>query len=98
MPAAGRERRTAVVKTLIRHGLEDEHLRCGPPLLLLRRRVDTMRSPVHSQAVNLRLDGHIPELPEVRRVIHLEDRDRSARTRDVDTTKSRVEHHDVRPL
>src|SRR5947207_15318421 len=33
-------------RILIGHGLEDEHLRCGPALFLLRRRVHAVGPPV----------------------------------------------------
>src|SRR5439155_1110180 len=33
-------------RILIRHGLEDEHFRCGPAVLLLRRRVHAVGSSV----------------------------------------------------
>jgi len=49
----------------------------------------------HLTTVNLRLDWNILKLPEVRRVIHLEDRDGAAGTGDVDTAEAGIEHHDV---
>src|SRR2546426_6865842 len=85
----------SAAKTLIRHGLEDEHFRCGPTLFLLRWCVDLVRPSVHGEAVNLRLDRDILELSEVRGIVHLEYRDDSACARNVDPAESGVVHHDV---
>src|SRR5207249_11529909 len=85
----------SAARILIRHGLEDEHFRRRPTLFLFRWRVHSMRPSVDSKAVNLRLDGDILELSEVRRIVHLEHRDEPARAGDVDPAKSGVEHDDV---
>src|SRR2546421_5019583 len=85
----------SAARILIRHGLEDEHLRCGPTFFLFRGCVHAVRPWVDGEAVNLRLDGDVLQLSEVRRVVHLEYRDDPARAGDVDPAKSGVVHHDV---
>src|SRR5437763_16694394 len=57
-------------RILIGHGLEDEHLRCGPALFLLRWRVHAVGPPVDRQAVNLRLHREVLQLSVTGGIVH----------------------------
>src|SRR5437762_12973481 len=57
-------------RILIAHGREDEHLRCGPALFLLRRRVHAVGPWVDRQAMNLRLHRDVLQLSETGRIVH----------------------------
>src|SRR2546430_16975510 len=85
-------------RILIGHGLEDEHLRCGPALFLLRRRVHGGGPPVDSQAVNLRLHREVLQLSETARTVHLKYGDCATGAGHIDASEPGIEHHDVRAL
>src|SRR5947207_8820652 len=85
-------------RILIAHGLEDEHLRCGPALFLLCRRVHAVGPPVDRQAVNLRLHREVLELSVTGGIVHLKYGDCPTRARHIDASEPRIEHDDVRAL
>src|SRR3989449_2646538 len=85
-------------RILIGHGLEDEHLRCGPALFLLRRRIHAVGPPVDRQAVNLRLHREVLQLSETGRTVHLKYGDCATGAGHINASEPRIEHHDVGAL
>src|SRR5438034_9035152 len=79
-------------RILIGHGLEDEHLRCGPALFLLRRRVHAVGPPVDRQAVNLRLHREVLQLSETGRTVHLKYGDCATGAGHINASEPRIEH------
>src|SRR5437016_2088819 len=79
-------------------GIEHHHPGGRAPALLLLRRVDAMRPDVDGQAMNLPLHREVLELAEVLGVVLLEDGDRAAPARHVDSPEPRIELDDVRAL
>src|SRR5215475_14108736 len=54
-----------------------------------------MRPWVDGETVDLRLDQEVLQLPKVRGIVHLEDRDGAARAGDVDPAEPRINHNHV---
>src|SRR2546426_6987938 len=79
-------------------GIEHYHPGGRAPALLLLRRVDSMRPDVDGQAMNLPLHREVLEVAEVLGVVLLEDGDRAAPARHVDSPEPRIELDDVRAL
>src|SRR2546426_10652296 len=83
-------------RILIGHGLEDKHLRCGPTLVLFRRRVEAGGPRGDPEGVNLRLPPEGLQLSEMGRIVHLKNGEWTTPARHVDAAEPRVEHPDRR--